>query len=68
MVELTPYSLFSREKEFSKRSWKKVPIHKWYEVFLKYDITSARTRIYNRHGVFDTNRLRFIIYTPLLAN
>jgi len=27
-----------------------------------------RMRIYNRHGVFDTNRLRLIIYTPLLAN
>jgi len=24
--------------------------------------------IYNRHGVFDTNRLRLIIYTPMLAN
>jgi len=28
----------------------------------------SRLRIYNRHGVFDTNRLRLIIYTPLLAN
>jgi len=25
-------------------------------------------RIYIRHGVFVTNRLRLIIYTPLLAN
>jgi len=25
-------------------------------------------RVYNRHGVFDTNRLRHIIYTPLPAN
>jgi len=25
-------------------------------------------RIYNRHGVFDTNRLGLIIYTPLLTN
>jgi len=25
-------------------------------------------RIYNRHMVFDTNRLRLIIYIPLLAN
>jgi len=27
----------------------------------------CRWRVYNRHGVFDTNRLRPIIYTPLLA-
>jgi len=31
-------------------------------------IYATRKRIYNRHGVFDTNRLRLIIYTPLLAN
>jgi len=31
-------------------------------------IACYRARIYNRHGVFDTNRLRHIIYTPLLAN
>jgi len=37
-------------------------------LLLQQKPTPSRARIYNRHGVFDTNRLRLIIDTPLLAN
>jgi len=42
-----------------------------HERLIKYSLkrfTHLLTRIYNRHGVFDTNRLRLIIYTPLIAS
>jgi len=32
-----------------------------------YNLEPTRWRVYNRHGVFDTNRLRLIIYTDIAS-
>jgi len=68
------YQYYQYDMSIDRMPWYCYIINEIVAMVMLYDQRAGyvkwacRSRIYNRHGLFDTNRLRLIIYTPLLAN